>query len=458
MKITFCGANREVTGSCYHIETEHANIVLDCGMFQGGRYAEEKNRLDFPFDPAKVTTVILTHAHFDHVGRLPKLYKDGFRGKIYCTAPTSELAMITLRDSVHLMKEEAERHDVEPLFTADEVEPLEKLGTHIPYHEQSQIAPGVSVYLSDAGHILGSSSIRLLADGQSAVFSGDLGNTPVPLLKSVECLTGADLVIGESTYGNRVHEGHDERTAFLRKAIQDAVRTQGTLLIPAFALERTQELLYELHRLHSSGQIPNLPIFLDSPMAIAATDVFRHHLDFMDIEARQDTARLGGDLFQFSGLRSTVTSDESKHILNVHGPKVIIAGSGMMNGGRIMHHLKNYLGHRNTILLIIGYQVEGSVGRQLHEGAKRIHIYGQEIHVHADVRSCGSFSGHADYPRLMNWLHCFQAQPPKAVYVTHGELNSALSFSQSVEDELGIVSAVPEFSSIMDLGQILAQK
>lgn len=418
-------------------------------MFQGGKYAEDKNRLPFPFDPKTVDSVVLTHAHFDHTGRLPKLYKEGFRGKIYCTAPTAELAMITLRDAARLIEEEAKRHDTEPLYTRADIEPLQELFTTVPYHQERQVAPGVSVFLADAGHILGSASVKVVADGRHAVFSGDLGNTPVPLLKNKECLYGAETVVVESTYGNRVHEPAQQRDAFLREAILHTIQTKGVLLIPAFAIERTQELLYELNQLRSHNNIPRIPIFLDSPMAIAATEVFRNHTDLFDHEALRDMASMG-DLFNFPGVVLTQTAQESKNILNVKGPKIIIAGSGMMNGGRILHHLKNYLGKASTTLLIIGFQVEGSLGRRLHHGDKSVKIYGHDVAVKAQVRSCGAFSGHADYPGLMEWLHCFSGQMPRKIYVTHGELNSALAFSQSIEEELGIPAAVPEYGSEID--------
>ncbi len=451
MKITFCGANREVTGSCYFIQTSQATIVLDCGMFQGGKYAEDKNAQPFPFVPSLVDAVVVTHAHFDHTGRLPKLWKEGFRGKLWGTSPTAELSMITLRDSVHLMEDEARRHEHEPLFGPEDVEPLEGAWTELKYHTQTQVAPGVTVYLTDAGHILGSASIRVEADGYSAVFSGDLGNTPVPLLHTPEKQPRADLVIVESTYGNRVHEPASLRYEILRTAILDTVKRRGTLLIPAFALERTQELLFELHHLHTTGQIPAaIPIYLDSPMGINATSVFEHHRDMFNAEAKAAIAADPG-LFHFKGLTYTKDSFESKAILEVDGPKIIIAGSGMMNGGRIMHHLRNYLDRKDTILMIIGYQVEGSLGRQLHDHATKVKIFGQEYEVRAEVRTFGAFSGHADYPRLMNWLHGFTQEEPRKIFVTHGELNSALSFSQSIEDQLGISSGVPEYGDMVDL-------
>ena len=340
MQLTFCGANREVTGSCYHIRTPHSQVVLDCGMFQGGKFAEDKNFHPFPFDPKEIDALVLTHAHFDHNGRIPKLYKEGFRGSIYCTTPTAELSMLNLRDAAHLMADEAERHQHDPLYTDQEVEALEKLWRPVSYHREQEVAPGVRVYLTDAGHILGSASVRLEAEGKAIAFSGDLGNTPVPLLHSTECLNGAEVVVIESTYGNRIHEPHTERYSILTDAIRQTVQSKGTLLIPAFALERTQELLYELHHLIITGQVPRIPIYLDSPLAIAATEVFQEHYDYFNAEARKAIEQ-GQELFRFPGLHFTQTSTESKAILDAHGPKIIIAGSGMMNGGRILHHLKN---------------------------------------------------------------------------------------------------------------------
>lgn len=419
-------------------------------MFQGGKFAEDKNALPFPFDPAEADAAIITHAHFDHIGRLPKLYKDGFRGRLWATQPTAELAMINLRDSAKLIREEAERHDREPLFTIEHVEPLEEMWKIAPYHQEFQIGGGVSGFFADAGHILGSASVKLMADGMSTVFSGDLGNTPVPLLKNAECLYGADAIVVESTYGNRVHESGDQRSDFLKSAILDTIKKRGVLLIPAFAMERTQELLFEINHLHATKQIPTLPIFLDSPLAAAATEIFRQNAEFFNPEAKAYIHQYG-DLFSFPGLRYTVNSADSKHILDVPGPKVIIAGSGMMNGGRILHHLRNYLSHASTTVLIVGFQVEGSLGRRLHQGEKHVHIFGHPIHVRADVRSCGAFSGHADYPRLMHWMHCFHGKPPRRVFVTHGELNSALAFSQSVEEELSLPSGVPEYGEHIDL-------
>ena len=444
MELLFCGANREVTGSCYAIRTHNACIVIDCGTFQGGKFAEDKNWLQFPFDPAEVDAVILTHAHFDHTGRLPKLYREGFRGKIWCAVASDELAMVGLRDSARLIAEEAERHGHPPLYTAADVEPLEKLWRPVNYHQEVQILPGIRMTLADAGHILGSASVLLDVEGHQLAFSGDLGNSPVPLLRSTELLNGAEIVIIESTYGNRMHEIGAPREEILRDAIMQAIRLKGTLLIPAFALERTQELLYELHHLLQGGKIPKIPIFLDSPMAIATTDVFQNHYDLLNAAAREELRR-DPELFRFPGLQFVENSEESKAIATRKGAKIVIAGSGMMNGGRILHHLRNCLGVPTTTLLIVGYQVEGSLGRQLQDGAKQVRVLGTPIDVEADVRSFGSFSGHADYPRLMHWLRGIHAPAPSRIFVTHGELNSALEFSQSIEEQLNLAAGVPEY-------------
>jgi metallo-beta-lactamase family protein len=456
MNITFCGADREVTGSCYLVETASAKILVDCGIFQGGKYAEDKNNMPFPFNPGEIAAVVVTHAHFDHVGRLPKLVMEGFTGDIWCTDPTHELAMITLKDAVHLMADEAERHHHQPLYTDVEVEAVSHHWRTVPYHTPKEVAPGITALFSDAGHILGSASIMIQAEGKTVVFSGDLGNPPVPILRQTQCFREADVVIIESTYGNRVHEPSTSRQSLLQRAILDTVHNRGVLLIPAFALERTQELLYEIDNLHHSGAIPTIPIFLDSPLAIAATTVFRKYTDYMNTEAKS-RIQSGDNFFNFPGLQLTETSDQSKSILNVPGPKVIIAGSGMMNGGRILHHLKNYLSSPSTTVLIIGFQVEGSLGRRLHQGADHVYIYGQDIDVRAKIISCGAFSGHADFPRLISWLGCFEQHPPRKVFVCHGELNSALSFSQAIEDHFGIASAVPEYGETIDVATLQSQ-
>lgn len=450
MQVTFSGANQEVTGSCYHLATSAGNVVVDCGMFQGGRYAEEQNAQAFPFDPVAVDALIVTHAHFDHVGRIPKLYREGFRGKIYCTPATNEIAMLTLRDSVHLLADEADRTGGEPLFGSEHVEPLEQLWQVIPYNTDFAPIPGMRVQFADAGHILGSASIRLEADGKSLIFSGDLGNGPVPLLRHAECFVGADAVICESTYGNRVHEPGQQREAFLRDAFVQNAKNRGVLLIPSFAVERTQEILFQLHQMHKRKEIPVVPVFLDAPLATNVTEVFRNHAELFNEEAKQVLGS-DGDLFNIPGLHITETADQSRAIAEVPGPKVIIAGSGMMNGGRILHHLRHYLEFPTTTLLIVGFQVEGSLGRRLHQGEKRVRIHNQDVNVRAQVLSCGAYSGHADYPKLMQWLHCFQGQPPKHVYVTHGELNAALSFSASVQEEMQWESSVPSFGSSVSI-------
>jgi metallo-beta-lactamase family protein len=353
--------------------------------------------------------------------------------------------MITLRDAAGLIADEAERDNEEPLFTIEDVEHLGQLWKEVEYHQVFSPAPGTEAMYVDAGHILGSASIRLTVDGAVIVFSGDLGNQPTPLLAASECLYGADAVVIESTYGNREHESDEGRHQFLKQAIRDIVARRGTLLIPAFAIERTQELLYELNVLHAKGEIPPIPVFLDSPMAIKATEVFTH---FENLLHPVDEIQ-GRGLFSFPGLVFTSTSNESKHIRQVNGPKIVIAGSGMMNGGRILHHLKEYLGRNDTILLIVGFQVEGSLGRRLHEGEEKVKIFGQEVPVRADIRSCGAFSGHADQPQLLKWLHCFDGTAPKQLFITHGEERRSEVFKEVVQATFpGLEPVIPQYGGI----------
>jgi len=450
MFLTFAGANQEVTGSCYHLHTPAGNVVIDCGIFQGGTNAEEKNALPFPFDPHEVKALVITHAHFDHTGRIPKLVKEGYRGPIYATGPTVDLTMLNLRDAVHLMDDEARRHGHEPLYRAEDVEALSSMWKVIDYHEETEVLPGVSIYATDAGHILGSTSIRVTTNGKSIVFSGDLGNTPVPLLHELECQLASDYLVIESTYGNRVHEPHSERFSVLKNTILETIRDGGNLLIPALAFGRAQELLCEIPHLMSTRQVPRISVYLDSPLAISATEVFEENFTFFNKQTRLEFER-GHNPFHFPGLHLTESADESKAIARKGGAKIIIAGSGMMNGGRILHHLTNHLSDPRTRLLIVGYQVEGSIGRQLHDGADSVRIYGHHVPVRAEVISCGAFSGHADFPRLLSWLDCFKMQQPKRIFVTHGELNSALSFSQAIEEQRGISSSVPAYGDQVDL-------
>ncbi|MDO8471823.1 MAG: MBL fold metallo-hydrolase [bacterium] len=441
MKIVFAGAAREVTGSCYYLETSKARFLVDCGLFQGSRIAEQKNEADFPFVPSKLDFVLLTHAHLDHCGRLPLLYKRGFRGKVYTTEPTVDLVQLILEDAAELITEEADRHNEEPLYSMPDALGIFKLFQPLPYHKPHSIL-GVEFEFYDAGHILGSAEICLTVDGQTLAFSGDLGNPPVPLLRPTEFITKADYVVVESTYGNRRHEDYHLRKSRLVSAIKKSIAKKGVLLIPAFALERTQEILHEINEVIEAGGLERFPMFLDSPLAIKATAVFRQYPNYYNQDAAAELTK-DIDLFTFPGLKMTLTTEQSKAINKTKPPKVIMAGSGMMNGGRILHHLRQYISFPNTSVLIVGFQVEGSIGRQLLDKARTIKIFGEEHQVKAETEAIGAYSSHADQPKLMEWLTQYRVAPKK-VFITHGEQSASLNLAEMVSKDLHYPVEVPQ--------------
>ncbi len=450
MKVTFCGAAKKVTGSCYFIETATINLLVDCGLHQGGRISEEENFDDFLFDPSSVDVVLLSHAHLDHTGRLPKLVRDGFRGRIMATAPTARLAQLILEDSTRVLAYEARQHKHDPIYTEEDLKITLPLFEEANYREKIKLNEQVSVEFFDAGHILGSSIIRITADGTSVVFSGDLGNPPVPLLNTTETLSEADYVIMESTYGGRIHEGKDNRRLALRSAIYETVTMKGVLMIPAFAMERTQEILYELNDMVNNKDIPAVKIFLDSPLAIKATRVFQQFDDYYNRET-MNIIKSGDDVFRFPGLSMTEAVEESKAINNVPAPKVIIAGSGMAQGGRILHHIERYITDPNSQYLIVGYQVHGSLGRRILDGAKTIRVKGQELEVRAKVTAIGGYSAHADQPKLTSWVSCFDKKQLKKVYLTHGEEDQASALARHFNQRFEFDTVIPELGETIDL-------
>lgn len=451
MKLSFHGAAREVTGSCHRLEFVDANgashaLLFDCGMFQGEHMCGSKNQNAFGFDAKSIEAVFVSHPHADHTGRLPKLVKEGFTGPIYMVEPCVGLAKLVLEDAHHIMKEESEKCGSSVLYELEDVNRAFEQVKRVTYHEHITLWPGVTVVFHEAGHVLGSSYISVDAEGQRVVFSGDIGNDNVPILPHTEPISHADVVICESTYGHREHEGMETRGTKLKAAMQEIIKDRGVLMIPAFSIERTQELLYEMDRLLLDELHTKIPIFLDSPMAIKATELYRHFKQFL----RFDTSILKDpdkDFFSFPNLRETLSVAESKSINDAVPPKIIIAGSGMMSGGRIMHHLIRYLPGKNNRLLIIGYQAAGTIGRQLYEGAKQVRIFGENVEVHAQISAIGAFSAHADMNMLTRWLHPEDGEIPKKIFLVHGDPEAKEVFATHLRHELRTEVIVPEYQS-----------
>ncbi len=455
MKLTFYGAAGEVTGSNYLLESGGEKILVDCGLHQGTHIAESQNYEAFPYDPKTITALFVTHAHLDHTGRIPKLFKDGFRGKIYSTHATKDFADLMLLDSEHVLEKEAEREGRPPLYTASDVEQVMGLWRGLDYHSPITVG-NFTVELLDAGHVLGSAILKIVAaaegeprpsggrEGKTLIFSGDLGNYPAPIIKPTEKIDfPVDYCIMESTYGDRVHDDVDKRVEELRSIITQTVHAGGTLLIPAFALERTQELLYHMNQLFEAGGVPRVPVFIDSPLAIKLTVIYKKYENDFNKET-QAVLRSGDDILNFPGLHLTLTTEESKTINYVPPPKIVIAGSGMSQGGRILHHEIRYLPDSKSTILFVGYQAVGSLGRTIMDGAAEVKIMGETVPVRCRKVVIPGYSAHADGPHLLEWLSSMKSSLKK-VFLVHGEEQSSAFLSRKIKDELALqVEAVKE--------------
>jgi metallo-beta-lactamase family protein len=447
--MTFLGGAGEVTGSCFLVETTHARFLVDCGMFQGGRDTERKNRARFAFHPATLDFVLLTHAHIDHSGLLPRLAAEGYRGPIYATAATCDLLGVMLRDSAHIQEKEAEWRreegarredkDTPPLYTLRQTETM--LRQLVPVGYDSDVVPHASVRcrFRDAGHILGAAIIEawITEDGRTlkTVFSGDIGQPTRPVVRDPTPIAGADVLLVESTYGNRLHKSLPETMAELEHAITDTLaRKGGNVIVPAFAVGRTQELLYLLAEMHRAGRLPNMEIYVDSPMALKATEITLRHLRILDREAADLIAWLRGG---GAGPRIRFVEDveESIALHRVKGGAIIISASGMCEAGRIKHHLRHNLARPESTILITGFQAEGTLGRRIVEGAREVRIFGIPVPVRADIYTIGGLSAHADQAALLVWLANFK-RAPRHTFVVHGERATAEIFAQAVRDRL----------------------
>lgn len=449
MKLKFYGAANEVTGSNHILEGEGVTVMVDCGFFQGVKVCDVKNTEPFPYNVASVDALFVTHAHLDHVGRIPKLFNEGFKGKIYSTPPTREIAKLILEDTVRIIEEEAKDDNHEPLFREDAVHRAMEHWETVPYEKVVELPGNLSARFLDAGHILGSSMVEFTHNGKKLLFSGDLGNSPSPLLPDTAGISGIDYLVTEATYGDRVHQDLSERTNQLKQAIEDVIKNKGVLMIPAFSVERTQDLLLELNEMVEGHQIPEIPIFVDSPLAIRVTKVYSAYETYFNQETK-DLIKSGDDIFKFPKLRFTERPSDSVAIREVPAPKIIIAGSGMSNGGRIMHHEQNYLSDPRNILLIVGYQAVGTTGRMLEEGAKNINIFNQDVPVRAKIVTINGYSAHKDRDALINFVAEAKGTLKK-VFVVHAELGAGLFFAQRVRDYLDIAVAVPKRGDVEEI-------
>lgn len=428
-KIGFYGASGEVTGSSYVVtNADDSKFLIDFGMFQGPKEVVDLNYQPLPFKPANITAVFLTHAHLDHCGRLPLLVFNGFNGKIYMTAPTRALVEIILNDSAKIAMEST---DYAPLYGMEEVEKVMQMIEIVSYEKEFSVGNSSIIY-HDAGHILGSSSIEIhdRGDDKRMVFSGDLGNSPEDIVRPTTYIDAADYVVVESTYGDKSHPKEDV-SEIIKEEINAIEQNSGVLLIPAFSLERTQELLHRIHHLKKDGLVKaDTPVFLDSPMGIHATVIFRDFKEFYNDELRSHI----DDPFDFEGLVITEEARDSKEIIKAMAPKVIIAGSGMLSGGRIMHHAVNYLGDRFTRVLFVGYQSEETLGRKVSEGARHITIDRHQVNIKAMINSIESLSSHADQPKLITWISHIKGM--QKIFITHGDTTQRESLAQKIKDTL----------------------
>lgn len=449
------GAIGGVTGSAYLVSCPNANVLVDFGMFQGTKQEERKNRIPPELNVKRLDAVLVTHCHLDHVGRLPLLVKAGYNGPIYVTEATRELTELILRDAAHLQESDINRLNrkrirqdlppLEPLFTVDDVERLGPLYRTVRYHEPVQIAPGIQGRFYDAGHILGSATIELQISlngkTRSLVFSGDLGQLNSPILRDFECVDRADVVIMESTYGDHDHKPIPETIREFEEIISTAVAQRAKVLVPTFAVGRAQVILYCLGDLFKKGAVATFPVFLDSPMAIEATKIYERHPELFDLEALQ-RQREHSFIRDFPSLKVCPTAADSQAINNVSGPCLIMAGSGMCTGGRILHHLKHNLWRPETWVIIVGYQANGTLGRLLLEGAKKVKILGETVAVKAKIRSLGGFSAHAGQKDLLNWLACLVPARPRVI-LTHGEDQPRKVLAQEIAKRFNLAPEIP---------------
>ncbi|HEY8422893.1 MAG TPA: MBL fold metallo-hydrolase [Thermoclostridium sp.] len=472
MKLTFLGAARTVTGSCCMIEAGNTKILIDCGMFQGRAKEEAMNEQPLPVSPSEIDYVLLTHAHIDHSGRIPWLFVNGFRGEVIAQKAAVDLCGLLLPDSGYIQEFETEwknrkrmragREPIEPLYTHMQAQECLKLFRSVAYDEIIQLNDDIKVRFKNSGHMLGSAFIEMWIreNGKETkiVFTGDIGNTDIPILKDPEPIEEADYVVMESTYGDRLHSDKKNKAEKFLEIVLDTLDRGGNVVIPSFAVGRTQEIIYEINRnltlpAEKVVRLLNAPVYIDSPLAISATEVYRQNLDCYDEEARWYIEN-GDNPLDFPNLHFTRTADESRSLNEIAGGCIIISASGMCEAGRIKHHLKHNLWREKSTILFVGYQAEGTLGRRLLNGEKKVNIFGEEISVNARIESIDGYSGHADYLGLISWLKNFRRMP-KGIFLVHGEENALSSLSEKIRNEFGIEPFIPsrEESFVIEAGR-----
>ena len=473
MKITFLGATKTVTGSNFLVEGAGKKFLIDCGMYQGQSVEELENSAPFLFNVNEIDFMLLTHAHIDHSGRIPKLYNEGYHNPIIATKATCDLCEIMLPDSGHIQEVEIEwknrkrkregKPPMPPLYTAQDAINSLEIFQRVKYDEIIDVAENIQVRFNDAGHMLGSSIIEIWVTEngktEKIVFTGDLGNNDIPLLGSPTMIEDADYLVMESTYGNRLHIRNDEKANLFLNIVSETLEKDGTVVIPSFAVGRTQEILYELDKIKQNGaseefykkyeELMKVPVYVDSPLAISATEVFKKNMELFEEEVQEQIKR-GENPLDFPGLRFTRTAEESKALNESNEPSIIISASGMCEVGRIKHHLKHNLWNPNSTILFVGYQAPGTLGRTIVDGAKKVKIFGEEIAVNARVEYIEGYSGHADQEWLMNFIYSFFTKP-KHIFLVHGEPEGQIVLKQKILEKTHIPVTIPEFGEVYEL-------
>ena len=480
MKITFLGATKMVTGSNFLVEGAGKKFLVDCGMYQGGDRDEMQNHEPFAYDVNEIDFMLLTHAHIDHSGRIPKLYKEGYRNPVITTKATRDLCSIMLPDSGHIQEQEIEwrnrkrkregKEPLPPLYTAQDGIDTMEIFKPVDYDEIIEIDPNIYVRFNDAGHMLGSAIIEVWVkeDGKEtkAVFTGDLGNNDIPLLSSPTMIETADYLVMESTYGGRLHMRNDDKANLFLNIVSETLDKGGTVVIPSFAVGRTQEILYELNNLKDVQEdedfkkkyatLMKAPVYVDSPLAISATEIFKENANLFD-EETQAVIESGDNPLEFPGLQFTRTADESKALNEKNESSIIISASGMCEVGRIKHHLKHHLWDPNSTILFVGYQAPGTLGRRIVDGEKRVKIFGEEIAVNARIEYIEGYSGHADQEWLMNFVYSFITKP-KHIFLVHGEPTGQEILKSKIVDEIGLPVTIPEYGQTYTLDENLTME